>query len=466
MSEARTPLFTCEGILLLALLFIFLPVEPAAGQEEEPATSPDPESLFSHFDSDRVWLSGQINAIFQAHPEFFAKYSGKNSLTAAYSKATSRLLTLYTGLRLNNSTELIVDVEEANGAALSHTLGLGGFSNFDAARNPQSLSKMPYLARAMLHKVFDLGGHQIENERNELTLFEHLPSRRMELRVGKFSPLDFFDQNTVGSDSHFQFTNWAIDANDAYDSAADSRGYTIGMMAEYHDPTWALRFAEELMPNSAGSDQLVWNLTKARAENLELELHPSLMAKRSTVIRILAYVNHANMGVYRRAIQQFEDGLDPVPDVRNHPWETTRKFGFGLNLEQTLSPSVIAFGRWGWNNGKTESFCFTEVDSTLSGGVGIFGRKWRRNQDRAGIAFALNAISADHKQYLADGGYGFMIGDGALTYAQEKILETYYTVHLWKGVYVSPGVQYIADPAYNQDRGPVVIPWFRLHLEM
>jgi high affinity Mn2+ porin len=449
------------------VLSVFLDCGSLQSQEpDSPVDPPDPETLFAHREANRVWLSGQVNAIFQTHPVFFSKYSGRNSLGAGYQKATSRLLTVYTGFRLSESTEVIADVEEANGAALSHTLGLAGFSNFDAARNPESLSKMPYLARAMLHKIIGLGGAQIENPRNELSLFDHLPTRRIELRLGKFSPLDFFDQNTVGSDSHLQFTNWAIDANDAYDSAADSRGYTVGLLLEYHDATWALRAAEELMPKAAGGDQFVWNLTRARADNLELELHPGLFAKKTSVIRLLGYVNHANMGVYREAIEQFENGTTAVPDIRNHLWETTRKFGFGLNIEQMLWPSVVLFGRWGWNNGKTESFCFTEIDSTITGGVGMFGRKWRRPQDRTGIAIALNAISADHRTYLADGGYGFMIGDGALNYGREEIVESYYTAHLWRGLYFSPGFQRIVNPAYNQDRGPVTIPWLRLHLEL
>jgi high affinity Mn2+ porin len=466
MLKRRGTPFLGMYVLLFVVLFVSTHGDSLGQEAESPSTPPDPESLFSHFRSPRVWISGQINTIFQTHPEFFARYSGKNSLSAQYEKATSRLLTLYTGLRLNDSTEVVFDVEEINGSALSHTLGLGGFSNFDAARNAESLSKWPYIARAMLHKVISVNKGQVENEPNALSLFDHLPKRRVELRLGKFSPLDFFDQNTVGGDSHLQFTNWAVDANDAYDGAADARGYTVGLLAEYYDPAWVLRFAEELMPKAAASEQLMWDITKARAENLELELHPDLGPRRPGVLRFLGYVNHANMGVYREAIEQFESGIDPIPDIRNHPWETTHKFGFGVNLEQMLWPSAIIFARWGWNNGKTESFCFTEVDSTVSSGVGFFGKKWRRNQDRAGIAFAVDAISGDHRDYLADGGYGFMIGDGALNYGREKILEAYYTAHVWKGLYVSPGVQYIVNPAYNQDRGPVTIPWFRLHLEL
>jgi carbohydrate-selective porin OprB len=85
---------------------------------------------------------------------------------------------------------------------------------------------------------------------------------------------------------------------------------------------------------------------------------------------------------------------------------------------------------------------------------------------RFGIAAASNAISGGHRRYLALGGTGFIIGDGALNCGRENILESYYTVHVWKGLYVAPDVQYIVNPAYNRDRGPVAVPGFRLHIEL
>ena len=153
------------------------------------------------------------------------------------------MLTLYTGVRLNNSTELLVDIEEAGGSALSTGLGLAGNTDLDIVRNPL-LSKAPYLARGMIHKVFALSKDKIENDRTALSLFDELPRRRLEVRFGKFSMVDFFDVNSVGSDTHFQFTNWTVDNNGAYDYAADTRGYTVGATADYEDRNWGFRFAE------------------------------------------------------------------------------------------------------------------------------------------------------------------------------------------------------------------------------
>jgi hypothetical protein len=316
----------------------------------------------------------------------------------------------------------------------------------------------------MIHKVFALSKDKVENERSFLSLFDELPRRRLEVRFGKFGMPDFFDVNSAGSDTHFQFNNWTIDNNGAWDYAADTRGYTIGVTADFEDRNWGFRFAEALMPKVANGIDLVWKPWQVHAENFEYELRHSLIPKKPA-IRLLAYINHANMGIYRHAVANFEAGLTPLPDITAHPWHITRKYGFGINIEQNLARNLTAFGRFGWDNGKTESFAYTEVDQTFSGGLGANGAWWHRKQDRAGIAFVTNAISKDHQIYLADGGLGFLLGDGKLNYGRENIVESYYTLHAWRGIYFAPGLQHVQNPGYNRDRGPVLAPTFRAHVE-
>ena len=434
------------------------PADPA-----DPPADEATEAMFPHVKDTRFWLSGQANFIFQTHPDFHALYSGPHSLSPRYEKATSRVVTLYTGARLNDSTEFLVDIEEAGGAALSTGLGLAGDTDLDIVRNPL-LSKAPYLARGMIHKIFALSKDKVENERSSLSLFDELPRRRLEIRFGKFSMPDFLDLNSVGSDTHLQFTNWTIDNNGAWDYAADTRGYTVGFTADYEDRNWGFRFAEGLMPKVANGIDLVWRPWQAHADNFEYELRHGLIPKKAGVIRLLAYTNYANMGIYRdQIIKAAEAGV--APDITNHPWHITRKYGFGVNVEQNLTRYLTAFGRFGWDNGKTESFAYTEVDQTFALGVGAKGAWWHRKQDRAGLAFVSNAIKKDHQTYLADGGLGFLLGDGGLDYGRENILETYYTVHVWRGIYLAPGLQHINNPGYNRDRGPVLVPSFRAHIE-
>jgi high affinity Mn2+ porin len=443
--------------------------ETATAAADTPASASDtatadPESMLPHCKDTRFWLSGQMNFIFQTHPKFHADSSGPNSLSSHYEKATSRVMTLYTGVRLNNSAELVVDLEEAGGQALSTGLGLAGNTDLDIVRNP-SLSKAPYLGRAMIHKVFALSKDTIENQRTFLSLFDELPRRRLEIRFGKFSMPDFFDLNSVGSDTHFQFNNWSVDNSGAWDYAADTRGYTVGVVADYEDRNWGFRFAEALMPKVANGIDLVWRPWQVHAENWEYELRHGVIPKKSGVIRLLAYTNYANMGIYRDAVRQYQEHLVSIPDITHHPWRVMRKYGFGVNLEQNLTRNFTAYARWGWDDGRTESFAYTEIDSTFNQGVGLNGALWHRKQDRAGIAFVSNGIKKDHQVYLADGGLGFLLGDGGLNYGRENIVESYYTAHVWRGIYIAPGVQHINNPGYNRDRGPAVVPSLCAHVE-
>jgi high affinity Mn2+ porin len=442
---------------------------PDQGPTTSPRTSGDPDTdppliMFPHPETERLWISGQANFISQWHPAFHSPYQGRNSLSPQAQDATSRVLTLYTGLRLTQNAELLCDVQETGGHGIGEALGLAGFTNLDVVRNP-TLSKAPYIANLMWHQIFPLGGSRIPSERTPFSLFSQLPERRLELRFGKLGLAEFFDLNTYGTDSNFQFMNWTVDNSGAYDYAADTRGFTYAAMLEYHDRHWAARFAEALMPKVANGIHLDADLGRARAENIEFELHGALLSKREGALRLLAFVNHANMGSYRQAIDNFLAGLTPVPEITAHPLQTTIKYGFGVNFEQPLNSWAGLFGRWGWNEGRHESYAYTEVDETILFGVGANGTRWNRKFDRAGVAFVSNGISRDHRQYLALGGLGFLLGDGRLNYGRESIVETYYTLHAWRGVYPSAGFQYVSNPGYNRDRGPVPVPTLRLHLE-
>ena len=219
------------------------------------------------------------------------------------------------------------------------------------------------------------------------------------------------------------------------------------------------------MPKVANGIDLQWNLRRARAENFELELHPAIVGKRRAELRLLSFVNHANMGVYRVAVENFLNGKTARPEITAHPLQTTIKYGFAVNLEQDLAHHLRAYSRWGWNEGQHESYAYTEVDQTLQAGVDLAGYGWKRPADRLGAVFVSNGISADHRRYLELGGLGFLLGDGALNYGREEIFETYYTAHVWKGLFLGPDLQHITHPGYNRDRGPVWVPGSRLHLE-
>ena len=443
------------------LAFLILAPWPLTAQDAQaapPSVSGD-DSFWNRF-----WVSAQANFIRQQHSAFPALYSGQNSFQPEKEHATSRVETLYTGFQITNELEILFDIESAGGAGLSNALGIAGFPNVDVVRNP-SLSENPYVSRVMLHYTIPLSKETTEATRNPLALASIVPVRRLELRLGKLSTVDFFDLNSVGSDSHNQFMNWAVVNNGAFDYAADTRGYTYGFVAEYYDKAWAARFGEMLMPTVANGITLDWDIARARGENFEVEYHPTLLPRRSSVVRALAFLNHANMGSYREAIDGYLSGADPVPNIALYREQGRVKYGFGLNAEQELTRTLRVFGRLGWNDGANESYAYTEIDRTAEIGADFRGKAWHRSKDKVGAAFVVNGLSGDHRRYLALGGLGFILGDGGLYYGLEEIFETYYTVHVWRGISVAADYQHVQNPGYNQDRGPTSIVSFRLHIE-
>jgi high affinity Mn2+ porin len=423
------------------------------------------DTVFAHSDTLPLWLSAQGNYVFQWHPRFHAQYSGPNSFEHASEQAASAIETIYTGLRIDPTTEAVADFESAGGSGLSGVVGLAGQPNIDAVRN---LDTVPYVARLWYRKVIALGDETFETERTPLSQLTTLPVRRLDIHAGKLDLADFFDLNSVANDSHMQFLNWTVVNDGAYDYAADTRSYTYGVILDFEDRSWGFRFGEALLSKRANGLNLQKNLQDAHSENYELELRPRVIARRTTTVRLLAFTNFANMGDYHQAIDQFLAGKTPTPDVTAHPRQVALKYGFGINLEQQLTGDLRGFARAGWNEGQHETWNYTECDDSVAFGGDVRGTFWNRPRDKFGVAFVGNGISRNHRRYLALGGLGFDLGDGRLTYGPEKLVECYYNlpIPLHSGLFGALDVQYVDNPGYNRDRGPVVILGTRLHVEL
>ena len=429
--------------------------------------SADPDHLVRHdLAGDRFYFGGQENVVLQMHPGFRSPYEGEHSLGARRDAAVFSIGTLYFAARPLPYTEIMVAPEMAAGSGLSDAVGMAGFSDVDVVRTPD-LGSDPYVGRLVLHQTIPLSDEEVDNPAlGPLSTRARVPAHRLELHFGKMSIVDFFDLNAIGSDSHFQFLNWTTVNDGAYDYAADTRGYTYAAVLEYQGPLFAARVGEALMPKLANGVDLDYHLTRAHAENVELEVHGRTFGERSGAARLLGWMNHANMGSYRLSRERFEDGLDARPDITASRRPGRVKVGAGLNVEQEVTASVRAFARLGWNDDREESFAYTEVGDTLQAGLDVRGDLWGRERDKLGLTFTSNGLGVEHRRYLARGGLGFILGDGALAYGREDIAEAYYTVRLGYGVSLGPDIQWIENPGYNRDRGPVVVFSLRFHLEL
>jgi carbohydrate-selective porin OprB len=280
-------------------------------------------------------------------------------------------------------------------------------------------------------------------------------SDRLEITAGKFAVSDLFDVNRYANSTRLQFLNWSLFQNTAWDFAADTRGYTNGIAMSWIHPVWTIRAGSFQMPRQANGNVFDSDLRRARGDQAELTL---TIPRTGTTGRILGYVNHARMGDYAEALS-IGASLGQAPDIAADDRPGRMKYGFGANLEQPLADEgeTGAFARLGWDDGKNESFAFTEVDRHTSAGVQVSGAHWGRGNDRIGLAGVREGIVAVHRAYLGAGGTGFLLGDGRLTYGPEQILEGYYRLQAGRFLELTPDVQSIRNPAYNRDRGPALV---------
>ena len=446
--------------------------QPAAQEQpSEASAEPSAPTLFPHSETSRYFITGQANIIFQSHGPFHSPYDGPNSFLSRGEYKTSLLGTLFLGYQLNSrprfATDILYDEESAGGRGLSEALGLAGFTNLDVVRNP-SLGSIPYTARIQLHQVIGLSSALTGSGRAAFSLAPKLPTRRIELHIGKMSLPDFFDVNAIGSDSHLQFMNWTADNNGAWDYAADTRGYTYAVVTEYVDGPVTARAAIALMPTVANGIDVQWNLHRASGQNYELEIRHGLLEPvtgKKGAIRLLGFTNRANMGTYR-VQNQLALAAGTAPVITAHAPTVSTKYGLGLNLEQEVTDNLRTYARFGWNEGQHESYAYTEVDQTLTVGADLKATALSHRQfDKLGVTYISNAIKRDHQAYLALGGQGFLLGDGHLHYAREDLLEAYYNLHVTHGIYYAFDAQYITHPGYNQDRGPALVESIRMHVD-
>ena len=402
----------------------------------------------------------QQTVISQFKPAFHADYSGQNSLSALKETQSTITTTLFGVARLWKGAEFYFNPELSGGAGLSRTLGIAGFPNGESFRVGEAAPQI-YIARLYFKQRFEWGTEKDTVEADANVLAGLKSKRYFSVAAGKFGMADFFDQNNFSHDPRSQFMNWALMDNGAWDYPANTRGYTIGIYAELGQPEWTLRFATTMVVTQANSS--IWDakVGKANTETLEFEKRYLIAGKKGT-LRLLGFLNNGKFGNYDLAVAQNPS----APKIDSTQHYGRHKYGFGINADQYFTKNFGVFAKASYNDGHTETWFFTEIDRSVTFGGVLKGTQWKRGDDELGLAFIGNGLSAPHRDYLADGGYGFLIGDGKLNYAPELIAEVYYKLDAYqKKFFLSPDYQFILHPAYNKDRGPVNVFGLRAHVE-
>lgn len=423
----------------------------AASGLSSPASWIEPES-------DRWEIHGQTTYLAQGYPTFRAPYSGPNSLAPNAQMKTTWSNSLFLNARLWDGGEIYYNPELAQGFGLSDTVGAGGFPNGEAQKSDFAYPHYN-TSRLFVRQTFGFGGEQEELASGPTQLAGKVDVSRLTVQTGKFAVTDVFDGNAYAKDPRRDFMNWSIWAPGAFDYAADKVGLTYGVTAELNQKQWALRAGYFLMDAESNSNNFDMRVFQRGEYVVELETRYSLFGQPGK-LRTIGWLNSAYSGSYRETLANPAFGLDIAQSRRGRI-----KYGYVLNLEQAITDDIGLFGRWSWNDGKTEIMAFTDIDASLSLGVSIKGTRWGRSDDVVGIGGAVNALSKDHRDFIAAGGMGVLIGDGRLNYRNERVLEAYYAFALNKQLTFTADYQLIVNPAYNADRGPVSIFSGRLHGE-
>ncbi|AYD48131.1 carbohydrate porin [Arachidicoccus soli] len=412
----------------------------------------------------------QFTTITQAHSAFKAAYSGNNSLAdTAETGATTVTATLFLGHSLWKNAAIYADPELSGGRGLSSALGVAGALNGESYRVGDAAPSI-FLARAYVQQNIPLKNTTYEYAPDdENSVAGKIPTSRITISAGKFSIGDFYDNNKYSHDPRSQFLNWSLMGNGAWDYPANTRGYTMGAVVELIKPEWAIRLSSVAVPRIANAPKMEYNITKAHSETLEFERALNIHQHPGT-LRLLFSQTYSRAPSYAEGIQALLKNDTTVLNVISGKAENTtfggRKFGIGYSFDQELTSDIGIFSRAGWNDGRYASWAFTEIDRSLSVGFSIKGNIWKRANDKLGIATVINGISKDHRDFLHAGGYGFIIGDGNLNYGHESVIEAYYNLQFSPFIWISFDYQFVNNPAYNKDRGPVNAIGIRGHIQI
>lgn len=407
----------------------------------------------------------QTTLNWQRHPGF-NNGSPTNPINTLNAKADSMYTfssTAHWGVRVWQDGELYFNPEVVSGVPFSNNLvGLGGFTNGEITRAAGTDLKL-YRQRLFLRQTWNRGGgsEQIESDFNQMAGV--VDKNRFVLTAGNFSTLDVFDDNQYAKDPRTQFMNWGNWTYAAFDYAADARGYGWGFAAEWYQDEWVLRFGRMTGPKEPNGLAVDYQIAKHFGDQFEIERSHTI-SNHPGKIRLLAWRNRANLASFTDATSYLSGSSDKQTILVARTGDKT-KYGLGVNVEQELTSNIGAFVRVMKTDGRTETYAFTEVDNSFSGGILIKGGTWSRADDTVGLSYMQNQLSGDRRKFLEAGGISFFIGDGSLSYKPETIFEGFYSFSIYKNTWLTADYQRISNPAYNASRGPVNVYAFRFHSE-
>jgi high affinity Mn2+ porin len=318
------------------------------------------------------------------------------------------------------------------------------------------------MARMYLKQTFGLGGEQetVADGPNQLATKQDIS--RVSVTVGKFAVTDFFNVNAYSGEPRTGFMNWNMYGGGSYDWTMDRLSWTWGAIAEINQKFWAFRAGYFLVPTVSNVDNYDMHILNRGEYAAELELRYALLTQPGK-LRLFGWINHSTMGGYADAVALPVSSPD-YPDITLTRHLRTN-YGFVVNLEQAVTDDFGVFSRVTWSPGHTELIGWSDAHRTASFGGLLKGTAWGRPNDKIGLSGLVEELSGAARAYFAAGGLGIIIGDGQLNYRPEKVLEAYYAWALNSWSTFTFDYQFIDNPGYNADRGPISVYAVRYHAE-
>jgi len=406
-------------------------------------------------------VHGQYTFVGQGYPSFRSPYEGAKSLAGSQQFQNTQSATAYVGLRLWEGAEFYINPELMQGFGLSEVSGIAGFTNGEAQKSNFPAPRFN-VARIFLRQTFGLGGEQetISDGPNQLAGKQDVS--RITVTAGKFAVTDAFNGNVYANDPRTTFLNWNIYGGGSYDWTMDKLSWTWGTFVDFNQKDWAFRTGYFLLPTVSNSDNFDTHIPDRGQYTAELELRYQLFSQPGK-LRFFGWLNHGTMGGYMDALALPLTSPN-YPDI-TLTRRTRTNYGLVANIEQSITADLGIFSRATWSPGLTEIMGWTDCSESLSFGTVLTGTAWGRPNDKIGVAGVVEGLSAEARLYFAAGGMGILIGDGQLNYRREQILEAYYAYSLNKWATLTFDYQFINNPGYNADRGPVSVFSGRFHAE-
>jgi len=406
-------------------------------------------------------VHGQYTFVGQGYPSFRSPYEGAKSLAGSQQFQNTQSATAYVGLRLWEGAEFYINPELMQGFGLSEVSGIAGFTNGEAQKSNFPAPRFN-VARIFLRQTFGLGGEQetISDGPNQLAGKQDVS--RITVTAAKFAVTDAFNGNVYANDPRTTFLNWNIYGGGSYDWTMDKLSWTWGTFVDFNQKDWAFRTGYFLLPTVSNSDNFDTHIPDRGQYTAELELRYQLFSQPGK-LRFFGWLNHGTMGGYMDALALPLTSPN-YPDI-TLTRRTRTNYGLVANIEQSITADLGIFSRATWSPGLTEIMGWTDCSESLSFGTVLTGTAWGRPNDKIGVAGVVEGLSAEARLYFAAGGMGILIGDGQLNYRREQILEAYYAYSLNKWATLTFDYQFINNPGYNADRGPVSVFSGRFHAE-